>query len=555
MFCPKCGNEVDSKAVFCKKCGYQLKVEAKTDKKKSDVKKRITAGIIFVIIIVAAIAGGGFYILKVQPEKKYDVVLETGQKYMEEELYEQAIASYKEAIRIAPKQIAPYRNLANAYLALNDVENLEATYDDVIEVITDTYKDESELSEEATDVYKDVIKHYGEKGDIDKVGDLSDEVINMLDKEEEKEEFEDLKKFYQMNWAYYNKLLEKQEKYGEGEKLFSIDNAGDYLTGLCFAKLVDMNGDQQDELILIYGDPENAESSNTTPVYIEEVWQYQDGQIQEIYQGSALEYNDAMQATSYIINQNNQYYITVGRVGYLDKYEIWGFEENQFVIIKTLEADPYLNYKMDDVLISKDEYETERDIWTNKDSEYNLSTGSDGLDKTLQEKENTFSILQKRLNINKKNNLEDANGKTQISIRIPQNAVEYNGHHYYIYEIDDITSGEDAEKYCESLGGYLATITSADENEFLFNYIHELGYENAHFGFTDSEEEGTWKWVTGEEVDYTNWHSGEPNGENEDEDYAMFYFKYDDGTWNDGDFNGRTVNGGNAFICEWGDVR
>lgn len=319
MFCPKCGNEVDSKAVFCKKCGYQLKVEAKTDKKKSDVKKRITAGIILVIIIVAAIAGGGFYILKVQPEKKYDVVLETGQKYMEEELYEQAIASYKEAIRIAPKQIAPYRNLANAYLALNDVENLEATYDDAIEVITDTYKDESELSEEATDVYKDVIKHYGEKGDIDKVGDLSDEVINMLDKEEEKEEFEDLKKFYQMNWAYYNKLLEKQEKYGEGEKLFSVVNAGDYLTGLCFAKLVDMNGDQQDELILIYGDPENAESSNTTPVYIEEVWQYQDGQIQEIYQGSALEYNDAMQATSYIINQNNQYYITVGRVGYLDK--------------------------------------------------------------------------------------------------------------------------------------------------------------------------------------------------------------------------------------------
>ena len=177
------------------------------------------------------------------------------------------------------------------------------------------------------------------------------------------------------------------------------------------------------------------------------------------------------------------------------------------------------------------------------------------MDKTLQEKENTFSILQKRLNINKKNNLEDANGKTQISIRIPQNAVEYNGHHYYIYEIDDITSGEDAEKYCESLGGYLATITSADENEFLFNYIHELGYENAHFGFTDSEEEGTWKWVTGGEVNYTNWHSGEPNGENEDEDYAMFYFKYDDGTWNDGDFNGRTVNGGNAFICEWGDAR
>lgn len=550
MFCPKCGNEVDSKAVFCKKCGYQLKVEAKVDKKKSDVKKRIAAGIILVIVIVAAIAGGGFYILKVQPEKKYDVVLETGQKYMEEELYEQAIASYKEAIRIAPKQIAPYRNLANAYLALDDVENLEATYDDVIEVITETYKEESELSEEATDVYKDVIKHYGEKGDTDKVGDLSDEVINMLDKDDEKEEFEDLKKFYQMNWAYYNKLIEKQEKYGEGEKLFSAINAGDYLTGLCFAKLVDMNGDQQDELILIYGDPENEGSSSTTPVYIEEVWEYKNNQIQNIYQGDVLRVNEAMIASSYITNRNGKTYITVGNAGYICKYQVWGYEGNQFTVIKTMESDPYV-YKIDGSVVSKSEYETETKAWM--ETEYELSTGTEAENQTLQELSNTFMTLKQRLNIIEEKSAK--NEEEKVKSAIPEDAVEYNGHRYYIYEIDDITLGEDAEKYCESLGGYLATITSADENEFLFNYIHELGYENAHFGFTDSEEEGTWKWVTGEEVDYTNWHSGEPNSENEDEDYAMFYFKYDDGTWNDGDFNGRTENGGNVFICEWGDVR
>lgn len=550
MFCPKCGNEVDSKAVFCKKCGYQLKVESKVDKKKSDVKKRIVAGVILVIVIVAAIAGGGFYILKVQPEKKYDVVLETGQKYMEEELYEQAIASYKEAIRIAPKQIAPYRNLANAYLALDDVENLEATYDDVIEVIIDTYKEENKLSEEATDVYKDVIKHYGEKGDTDKVGDLSDEVINMLDKEDEKEEFEDLKKFYLMNWAYYNKLLELQEKYGEGEKLFSPFYNGDYLTGLCFAKLADMNGDQQEELILIYGSHDNESSVSSALVYKEEVWEYKNNQIQNVYQGDVLQGGDAMLATSYITNKNNQFYITVGHTGYKCKYQVWGYDDNQFTVVKTMESDPF-TYKIDDKAVSISEYEKEVETWT--ETEYDLNYGTESEDLTLQELSNTFMTLKQRLNITDENNIK--NEEKKVESAIPEDAVEYNGHHYYIYEINDITSGEDAEKYCESLGGYLATITSADENEFLFNYIHELGYENAHFGFTDSEEEGMWKWVTGEEVDYTNWHSGEPNGENEDEDYAMFYFKYDDGTWNDGDFNGRTVNGGNAFICEWGDAR
>lgn len=145
------------------------------------------------------------------------------------------------------------------------------------------------------------------------------------------------------------------------------------------------------------------------------------------------------------------------------------------------------------------------------------------------------------------NALED--NETVISANIPESAFAWNSHYYAVF--DNCKSWEEAETYCESRGGHLATITSSQENEAVFSFISQNGYESAYFGLSDSTEEGTWTWITSEALDYTNWHSSEPNGENSAEDYAMFYYKYSDGTWNDGDFGSRTVNGGTAYICEW----
>ena len=121
---------------------------------------------------------------------------------------------------------------------------------------------------------------------------------------------------------------------------------------------------------------------------------------------------------------------------------------------------------------------------------------------------------------------------------------------YEVFELN-VTSWVAAEQYCESLGGHLATLTSKEENAYVYQLMRKAGYTSAYFGLTDKDDEGTWVWITGEPVSYTNWHPGEPNNENPNEDYSMFYFKFDDGTWNDGDFGGRTDKGGIAFICEW----
>ncbi|MCX6615023.1 MAG: PKD domain-containing protein [Acidobacteria bacterium] len=73
----------------------------------------------------------------------------------------------------------------------------------------------------------------------------------------------------------------------------------------------------------------------------------------------------------------------------------------------------------------------------------------------------------------------------------------------------------------------MATIRNAEENEYVRVLVNG---ESAWIGLTDEAVEGTWAWLSGEPLTYTNWDSGEPNNAG-NEDYGQFK---DDGTWNDG---------------------
>lgn len=130
----------------------------------------------------------------------------------------------------------------------------------------------------------------------------------------------------------------------------------------------------------------------------------------------------------------------------------------------------------------------------------------------------------------------------------------YTGHLYEFYTLPESEweSGpitwQQAERRCEWKGGHLAVIESSTENFLLYSAMKAKGDENAYFGFSDESSEGNWKWVDGTSTAYTNWHSGEPNNQNGNEHYAMFYEKFQDGTWNDAD---GIIDAGCAYICEW----
>ena len=99
----------------------------------------------------------------------------------------------------------------------------------------------------------------------------------------------------------------------------------------------------------------------------------------------------------------------------------------------------------------------------------------------------------------------------------------------------------EAKKFCELVGGHLATITSKEEDE----WIRETFPPSWRFwlGGTDEDEEDKWEWVTGEKWQYSSWNGGEPNNQGGGE-HALHI--WENGHWNDGKMEEKR-----CFLIEW----
>lgn len=149
-------------------------------------------------------------------------------------------------------------------------------------------------------------------------------------------------------------------------------------------------------------------------------------------------------------------------------------------------------------------------------------------------------------------------------------AIPYNGHFYEFVTDSGIAwttaRTNAAAKSLYGLQGYLATVTSAEENDFCTQKLSGTGW----IGASDAAVEGEWRWVTGPEGFenagagrlfwlgdssgsaqggyYNHWYTGEPNNSG-DEDYAHFYASGGQkGYWND--FANTTAVAG--YLVEYG---
>lgn len=201
-------------------------------------------------------------------------------------------------------------------------------------------------------------------------------------------------------------------------------------------------------------------------------------------------------------------------------------------------------------------YENTREIGSSEKVLLSLPAGKYGFlltDRKDTEKQRSFTLritenaLEKDINI--KTNFGERSGEYNPAY-IPEDAAEYNGHYYYVYRFDDeVDTWDEAREYCLQRSGYLAALTTAEEDEFVYSLLQESGCGYGYFGLYDSGY-GQWEWSNGERFEYSNWAQGEPNA------YGERYGMYDKGMgekWNNGSFRNGTELNGTGFICEWGE--
>lgn len=142
------------------------------------------------------------------------------------------------------------------------------------------------------------------------------------------------------------------------------------------------------------------------------------------------------------------------------------------------------------------------------------------------------------------------------------------GNDHYFALTTCATNWDAAQKQAASWGGHLATITSAQEQNFINRTFLAGKFEHRPLwiGLVDRSGPGTFtrkwrmifgtptnrfKWVTGEPLSYTFWKPGEPNNTPPGEYYVTVNWEYSDnrgpkGDWNDTPLNGTIGYGGST---------
>ncbi|XP_074141669.1 C-type lectin domain family 4 member K-like isoform X2 [Sminthopsis crassicaudata] len=120
----------------------------------------------------------------------------------------------------------------------------------------------------------------------------------------------------------------------------------------------------------------------------------------------------------------------------------------------------------------------------------------------------------------------------------------HKGHLYYFS--CDVKSWAAAEETCVSKGSHLTSVTSVDEQEFLYKKTNGVYFWN---GLNKREDQKTFRWSDGTLFDESKakgfWKDGEPNNNNGKE-HCVHFWEKELKSWNDLDCESTL-----RFICKW----
>ncbi|XP_058236013.1 ladderlectin [Hemibagrus wyckioides] len=85
------------------------------------------------------------------------------------------------------------------------------------------------------------------------------------------------------------------------------------------------------------------------------------------------------------------------------------------------------------------------------------------------------------------------------------------GRKCYTY-VAEVKPWAEAERYCQALGGNLASIHS-NQTQALLKKMGKISgsYKRTWIGAQDATQNSVWLWSDGSVFDFSLWHSGEPN--------------------------------------------
>ena len=142
--------------------------------------------------------------------------------------------------------------------------------------------------------------------------------------------------------------------------------------------------------------------------------------------------------------------------------------------------------------------------------------------------------------------------KTKLQNENLVSSGNYNQHRYEVF--DQEMTWSDAERACEAAGGHLVSITDAEEQKFVESLLEKAGMQHYWIGMYSNLN--TYKWITGESNDYTNWNTGEPNGISSEQakEYCgeMLNTSGSKGLWNDLSNSPQEKVG---VICEYDSIK